>query len=343
MGLQLKDLVKPREIRFEDLNNRTVVFDTFNVLYQFLTTIRQPDGTPLKDSKGNVTSHISGLFNRISYLLQKNIRPAFVFDGEPPKLKKQERQRRADIKAQAKKEYEVARQQGDIGGMKKYASRTTVLTPNMVDEAKELIEAFGIPIIIAPSEGEAQAAFMVGRGDAYAVVSQDYDALMFGAPLLVRNLSVSRRKKRPGSPAYDTIKPEIISLSDTLNSLGITHDQLIILGILVGTDFNKGGIKGIGPKNALKLVKEHREDYVKIFEEVKWEEHYDFSWKEVYEIFKSLPTTQDYSLRWASPDISRISGIMERYEFSEERVRSQLEKLEKSQGSRAQKGLGDFF
>lgn len=345
MGLSLKGMIEGQEVTLDDLTNRVVVFDSFNILYQFLTTIRQSDGTPLKNADGVITSHLTGLFNRTVNILQKGIKPVFVFDGEAPDLKKKERERRTELKKQAQKEYEIAKQNQDIDGMKKYASRTTKLTPDMVNEAKKLLTLMGLPVIQAPSEGEAQAAHMVKKGDAYATVSQDFDTLMFASPRLVRNLSISGRRKRPGSPAYDVVKPEMIVLADNLNKIGIDGDQLIVLGILIGTDFNYGGIKGIGPAKALKLLKEHGTDYDKIFEIVKWKEHYsDLNWEDIYYALKNIPVTDDYSLEWKDLDYDGvIQFLVEDYGFSEERVKSQLDKLKKSAADKAQKGLGDFF
>lgn len=344
MGLQFKDLIKPSEISMDELGSKVLAIDSHNILYQFFTTIRQADGTPLKNSKGNVTSHLNGLFNRTVNLLQKKIKPVFVFDGTPPELKKKEIERRASQKEEAKRQYEKAKAEQDIDSMKKYASRTTRLTKEMIQEAKELIQLMGLPIVEAPSEGEAQAAHMTKKGDAYATVSQDFDALMFGSPRIIRNLSISGKRKRTGSPTYQTIKPEIISLGETLNALGIDNEKLMILGILIGTDLNYGGIKGIGPAKALKLIKKHGDDYEAIFKEARWEEHFDFSWEEVFSTLRKIPVTDDYILSWGLADNERIVEFLcKRYEFSEDRVKSQLEKLEKSTGSRHQKGLGDFF
>lgn len=344
MGLQLKDIIKPEEISMDDLSNKTLAIDSHNILYQFFSTIRQSDGTPLKDSSGNVTSHLNGLFHRTINMLQKNIKPVFVFDGQPPELKKKELERRASQKEKAQQKYEEAKAEEDVEAMKKYASRTSKITPEMVEEAKELIRYMGLPVVDAPSEGEAQAAYMAKEGHAYATVSQDFDALMFKSPRVIRNLSISGKRKKSGSPAYQQIKPEIISLSDTLNSLGIDNEKLMILGILIGTDLNHGGIKGIGPAKALKLIKKHGDDYENLFKEANWEEHFSVGWEEVFHTLKRIPVTDDYELSWTHPDTEKIIELLcNKHEFSEDRTRTQLQKLEKSTGSKQQRGLGDFF
>ncbi len=228
--------------------------------------------------------------------------------------------------------------------MQKYAARTSVLTPEMVEEARKLLDALGLPVTQAPSEGEAQAACMVNNGDAYAEVSQDFDCLLFGVKRLVRNLSISERKKLPGKMAYQAIKPEFIDLSENLKVWGIAQDQLIALGLLVGTDFNPDGIKGIGQKNALKLVKEYPQDFDALFKKVDWGKHFDFPWQEPFDLIKHMPVTTDYVLRWKEPDNDRVMEILcDEHDFSRERVTAVLEQLGKQKIKREQKGLGEFF
>ena len=293
MGVAITELLQPREIEFDELKNKVIAVDAFNILYQFLTTIRQADGTPLKNSKGQVTSHLTGLFTRTSNLMSRGIKLVFVFDGKPPEMKKEERLKRDLLKKEAQKKYDVAKQNQDVDEMKKYSQRTTKLTPEMADEAKKLLQLMGLPVIQAPSEGEAQAAYMVKKEDIYALVSQDIDALLFGSPLLIRNLTITARRKVAGKLSYAQAKPEIVSLSETLNTLGLEHDQLIALGMLVGTDYNVGGIKGLGPKKALKIVKEHGKDLDSLFKEVKWEDYFSFSWQSVFQFFKEVPVTDE--------------------------------------------------
>lgn len=202
----------------------------------------------------------------------------------------------------------------------------------------------GIPVIVAPSEGEAQAAHLVKKDKAYTVASQDSDSLLFGSPRLLRNLSLAGKRKMTNRVAFETIKPEIVSLSETLNSLGLDNDQLITLGMLVGTDFNDGGIKGIGPKNALKLVKRYSNDFDALFKEVRWDEYFDYPWTEVFYLFKKMPVKDDYSLEWAPVDKDRVYEILvDKHDFSEERINSTLDKIEKEKERKTQKGLGEFF
>ena len=344
MGIAFKDLLITKEVSIEDLKNKVLVVDSFNLLYQFITTIRSRDGSLLTDSKGNVTSHLVGLFSRTSKLLEKNLKLAFVFDGKPPKLKDAEREKRKELKLEAEKKYKEALKKKDMEEMKKYASRTSRLTSEMVEEAKKLIQAFGLPVIQAPSEGEAQAAYMVKKDKAFGVVSQDFDSLIHQAPKLIRNLSITGKRKLSSRLKYETVKPELISLSQNLNHLGIDQNQLIALAMLIGTDYNPGGIKGVGPKNALKLVKKHKSNFNNLFKETKWNDFFDFDWEEVYYIIKKIPTTDDYELKWGNINFEEIKKLLiDEHDFSHERVSNTLEKLSKKEEVKKQKGLGDFL
>ena len=344
MGTNLKDIIIKKEIDLDFLKDKKLVIDAHNVLYQFLTTIRQNDGSLLMDSQGRTTSHLTGLYSRTLKLMQKGIKVAFVFDGQPPELKKKERERRGDLKKEAEIKYKEAASQENIENMKKYAARTTRLTKEMIEESQQLITALGLPIIQAPSEGEAQAAYMVNKGDAFASVSQDYDSLLFGTKMLVRNLTVSEKRKLPNKLAYETIKPELLSITENLNHLGIDQEQLIVLGMLVGTDFNIGGIKGIGPKNALKLVKQYGKNFDELFKETKWNDYFDIKWQEVYNTIHDMPTTDNYELNWKEINTEKtIKLLCDEHDFSKERVESALSKLTKETEKNRQKSLGDWF
>jgi flap endonuclease-1 len=344
MGVQITEILPRKQIDYPALSGKTIAVDAHLALYQFITTIRQPDGTPLMDSTGNVTSHLMGIFTRSSNLMQKGIKLAYVFDGKPPELKRKTIEERKQGKIEAMKKYEHASELGDELLMHKYAGRTARLTKEMIEESKELLSGLGIPIIQAPSEGEAEASYIVKKGDAFAVGSQDADSLLFGAPLLIRNLNVSARRKIAGTLAYEQVFPEKIELSEVLSALSITQSQLIAMSMLVGTDFNPRGIKGIGPKNAIKLVKKHKEDFSGLFTEVKWNESFEMPWEDVFEVISKMPVSDDYSLECRQIEQDKIREILcEKHQFSRERVEKTLAELEKECGKKAQKGLSDFF
>jgi len=343
MGVQITELLPLREIGINELSGKVIAIDAPIFLYQFLTTIRQRDGTLLMDSGGNVTSHLSGIFFRSLKLIENNLRMVYVFDGKPPELKRKEQERRHEMKREAEQLYEKAVQEEDIDSMRKYASRATRLKREMIEEAKELIRILGIPTIDASSEAEAQAAHLVKKGDAYAVSSQDADALMFGTDRLVRNLSIFGKRKKPNKFSYETINPEMTVLEETLNTLGIDRNQLIALGMLVGTDYNPGGIKGIGPKNALKLVKKHGTNFEYLFRDVKWSSAFETDWKEIFELIKNMPVHDNYALKWRPINEKElINFLVDRHDFSEERILSSMEKISDKKEKLSQKSLSEF-
>ncbi len=241
MGVAITDLLVFHEKELDFFRDRVIAVDASMWIHQFLSSIRSVDGTPLKDEKGRVTSHLVGFLGRVPRLMNSGLRLCFVFDGKPPKLKTEERARRRAVKEEAKAKYEIAVQAGDLAEMRKYASRTSSITSEIVAESKEIISALGLPYVQAPSEAEAQCATMVSAGDAYAVATNDADALLFGAPRVIRNLSLVGKRKKTSKLAFETIKPQYGELKETLGSLGFDQKQLIALGMLVGTDYNYGG------------------------------------------------------------------------------------------------------
>jgi len=285
------------------------------------------------------------LFSRTTALMEEGLKLAFVFDGKAPEIKRRTWEKRAEVKKEASLKLKEAEEEGNVEEMRKFASRTAVLTKDMVQEAKNLLEALGLPVIQAPSEGEAQASYMVKKGHAYAAVSQDYDCLMFGCPLLVRNLSIAGKRRKTGTLAYQTVKPETIELKEFLQNLTLTLDQLIVLAILIGTDYNPGGIKGIGPKNALKLLKEFGTDFDALFVKVAWNTFYpDLSWKEVFNTIKDISTTDNYELKWKAINEDEVYRLLvKEHNFGEERVKNKLEALREVNKKLGQKGLGSFF
>ncbi|MGA2130524.1 MAG: flap endonuclease-1 [Candidatus Pacearchaeota archaeon] len=344
MGLNIKDIIPRKEIEISDLKDKLVFVDAFNMLYQFLSTIRQPDGTPLMDNKHRVTSHLSGIFYRNVNLLAEGIKMVYVFDGTPPDLKAGTHKIRAEVRELAKSRYEEAKQEEDVEGMKRYSSQFVKINDEMLRESKELLEAMGIGVVQAPGEGESEAAFLSRVKPSYGVVSQDYDSLLFGATKLIRNLGLARKRKTISG--WVEIKPELIELDRVLNLLEINLDQLICLGILVGTDYNPRGIPGIGQKRALELVKKYKQP-VLIFKSVEeqmmglpLEDRFD--WQEIFELFHK-PRTVNPDIKFHKVNEDEIKRILvNEHDFSEERVDKQLEKLHEIKEQKKQKALGDW-
>jgi flap endonuclease-1 len=323
VGIDLGELFNKERCTFQYFRDKVIVIDAHNVLHQFLSIIRQRDGTPLKDSQGRITSHLSGLIYRTANLIEARIRPVYVFDGKPHPLKEKVVDLRRRRRIKAEEEWKEALEKGDVETAMVKAQQTSRVTDEIIEQSKNLLDALGIPYIQAPSEGEAQASYMVKRGDAYAVGSQDFDCLLFGSPLLVRNLTSSGKRKLPGKKAYVKINPEIIRLETGLKSLGILQRQLIDIAILMGTDFNEG-IKGYGPMKSLKLIKKagNLENALATIGESIPET------KEIRKIFLEPKVLEDYSLEWRKPDNERVLRILcDEHQFTKERVESALEKF----------------
>ncbi len=326
MGVDLAAIIPEKSISLDNLSNKTLAVDAYNALYQFLAIIRQPDGTPLKDRRGRITSHLSGLLYRTTNLTEKGIKLAFVFDGKPPELKELEIRRRRFVKEEAIVRYERALKEGALEEARMYAQATSNLKDVMVEDAKKLLDALGIAWVQAPSEGEAQASFMASRGDVWAVASQDHDSLLFGAPRMVKNLAITGRRKLPRRDAYVEVEPKILELARVLEELSLTREQLVDVGLLIGTDFNPDGVKGIGPKTAVKLVREHGalEKIMASNPEVTFYPDLE----SIRKIFLQPNVAADYSLKWSKPDEEKVvSFLCGERDFSEQRVRKAVSRM----------------
>ena len=328
MGVKFKDIVSPEEISLKDLEGRTVAIDAYNTIYQFLSGIRQRDGSPLMDQNGNVTSHLSGILYRTASIVDKGIKPIYVFDGDRSEHKAKTLEQRRAIKEEAMEKWEEAKAAGNIEEARKFAIRTSRMSPYTLESSKKLLDYMGIPYVQAEGEGEAQGAYMVEQGDAWAVASQDYDCLLFGAPRIVRNLTLSGGLSNL----------EYLELEKVLNEIDLTREQLIDVALMVGTDFNEG-IHGIGAKTGLKLIRNNTlEDILvqKGITEVEVEPD------ELRDIFLKHDVNTDYEIKFKSAKRDKLVEFMcEEHGFSESRVLNVTEYLIKL--SSTQKSLEDWF
>lgn len=323
MGVKLRDIIEVEKINFKDLNSRTVAIDAYNTIYQFLSSIRQRDGTPLIDSEGNTTSHLSGILYRNSAIIDKGIKPIYVFDGKPSLYKEETVAQRRKVRDSSEKKWKAALKEGDEITARKFAIRSSKMSEYIIDSSKKLLTLMGIPYVDAFGEGEAQAAYMVKNGDAWAVASQDYDCLLFGSERIVRNLTMSN----------NVSNLEYLELKKVLKKLEITREELVDLSLLVGTDFNHG-VKGIGPKTALKIIRKNelKNAMKKIDEDV----------REIRNLFLKPKINTDYKIKWNKPDKEgMIEFLCEKHEFSKDRVTNVSEKLKKLNNT--QKTLEDWF
>jgi flap endonuclease-1 len=326
VGVLLTPIIVKQTLGLEALGGRTLALDGNGELYQFLALIRLPDGTPLRDSSGRITSHLSGLFYRTTRLIADYaVKLAFVFDGRPPALKAAELDRRRAIKRRYEAERDEAVRAGDLQTAYSKATMTSRLTGEMVREAMTLLSLLGIPTVQAPSEGEAQAARMAADGRVWASGSKDYDSLLFGTPRLLRFLTISGKEFLPSRQTFRPIVPEVIELAALLETWGITRTQLIDLGILVGTDFNTG-VKGIGPKKALKLVQQYGA-IESMPEEIRSAVGAVGDVDDVRRLYLEPDTTGDYDLTPGEPNFEGIVDFLCRErEFSIDRVTAALDR-----------------
>lgn len=341
MGVKIGDLVIKEKIEISDLSGKKVAIDAYNTIYQFLTTIRQKDGTPLMNSKGIITSHLSGLFHRSLKLLENDIKIVYVFDGKPPSFKEDTLAGRKEIKEEAKTKWEEALKAGNLEEAKKYAQMTSKLTKDMVEDAKELLDAMGIPHMQAFSEGEAQGAYMAKEGTVDFCASQDYDSLLFGAPNMIRNLTLSGRRKIPGRNAFVDITPEIVNLERTLDELKITREKLIWLSLMIGTDYNKG-VNGIGPKKGYKIVLES-ETLEDVYMKSNASEGIEL-WKSIEEYFLNPEVVKEKPKFNGKMNYDKVIEVMcTKNEFSLERTQGSLENFKKIEQKLNQPKLGKWF
>lgn len=334
MGIDLKPIITSSPIKLSDLSDKIIAVDAYNTIYQFLATIRGPTGESLMNNKGDITSHLSGLFYRNINFLSENIKLIYIFDGKPHQLKSKEIEKRKILKQEAVEKYQVALAEGRLEDARKYSQGTVILTGKIIEQSKKILELLGIPILQATSEGEAAASHLTRNGVVFACGSQDYDSLLFGAKKLIRNLTITGRRKIPNKNKYVSIEPEIIYQSLILESTKLTLEQLVDVGILIGTDFNPGGFPGIGPKTALKLIKENGrlEKINKIKQSLE-----NVPYQEIREIFLHPEDISIENIEFKEPDSNEITSFLcEKMDFSKERVEMSLDRLKKIRERRNQ-------
>jgi len=328
LGANLTPLVVKQRLELSDLGGRTLAVDANNELYQFLSLIRQGDGTPLSDGRGHVTSHLVGLMFRSTRLIHDySIKPVFIFDGKPPSLKAEEIAKRREAREKASREWREALEAGDYAKAFSKAVASSRLSKPLVDDAKRLLSLLGLPWVQAPGEAEAQAAYMTKRGIVWAANSRDYDSLLFGAPRLVRYVTISGSEFLPSKGYARPLEPELIDLEILLSHHGITREQLVDIAILIGTDFNRG-VSGVGPKTALKLIKEWGglDNAPREFAE-----RLPRDYGEVRRLFRSPEVTDDYELSYSRPDEDGLYRFLcQERGFSRDRVETVVRRLKDS-------------
>ncbi len=339
MGTPLGDLISTEKIDLAHLTGKTIAVDAHNILYQFLSSIRGPDGRPLMNTEGQVTSHLAGLLYRTSNLIEAGIKPVFVFDGPPHELKRATLDKRRKIRTAAKEEMERAIEAGDLDKARLMGARAVSLNKEMIVEAQEAMECLGLPVIKGAQEGEAQAAYLVQHKMAYAAATQDYDALLFNTPVVVRNMAVTGKRKLPYRNAYVNVEPEKVEIAKVLHELKINQHQLIWIGMLIGTDFNDK-IPLVGPKKAVKAV-QGKKSFEEVLKDLKKEVEYDI--QEVENLFLHPAVHEIHKLPEAKLDHEKaIDFYCTKHGFDHVRVSNALNKIEKKPEDEKQSTLGKW-
>ncbi|MFH0970306.1 MAG: flap endonuclease-1 [Candidatus Diapherotrites archaeon] len=339
MGTPIGDLVESEKIDLASLTNKTIAVDAHNILYQFLTSIRGPEGRPLMDAEGKITSHLAGLLYRTSSLIELGIKPIFVFDGLPHPLKKATLEKRHAIRTDAKEKMEKAIASGDFEKARMMGARAVSLNKEMIEEAKKAMEYLGLPFIEGAQEGEAQAAYLVQKKMAYAAGTQDYDALLFNTPIVIRNMAITGKRKLPYRNAYVNVEPEKVVLDSVLSELHITHKQLIWIAMLIGTDFNEK-IPLVGPKKALKAV-QGKKSFKEVVDGIN--QTVDYDWVEVEKLFTHPSVKEIKEIPFAQSNREKaIAFYCDTHGFDHVRVTNALNKIEKKPEDEKQSTLSKW-
>lgn len=331
----MSQLIKGRVVSLNSLAGKVIAVDALNAIYQFLAIIRLFDGSLLTSEEGRVTSHVMGLFYRTLNFLEHNISPVYVFDGKPPPLKRKTLEERAKVKERFQLEWLEALREGDFVKAFKKSVMTAKVDDAIVSDARKVLDLMSVPYVQAPSEGEAQAAYMVVKGDAWASASQDFDSLLFGSPRLVRNLTIAGKKYYPKKGIAVDLAPEMIESDAVLRKLKISHRQLVDLSILIGTDYNEG-VRGVGPKKALRLIRAYG-SAEKVLRALNAKLEADLN--SLRDAFLKAEVTDRYSIVWREPDYSELKDYLLSLNFSPERVSRGVERLRRAMEFRKQAGL----
>lgn len=326
-----------KENEIKNYFGRKVAVDASMCIYQFLIAVRQ-DGSQLTNEEGETTSHLMGMFYRTIRMVENGIKPVYVFDGKPPEMKSGELEKRKERRDEAQKALEKAEEQGDAENIEKFNRRLVKVTKQHNEECKQLLKLMGIPYVDAPCEAEAQCAALVKSGKVWATGTEDMDSLTFGSNVVLRHLTFSEARKMPIKEYH---------YSKILEELGLSQEEFIDLCILLGCDYCES-IRGIGPKRAIDLIKQHKsiEEIVKHLDSKKYTVPDDWMYREARELFKNPEVTQgeEVELKWTEPNEEELIDFMVRQKgFNEDRIRNGIKKLTKARSGSTQGRLDGFF
>ncbi|WP_420182494.1 flap endonuclease-1 [Haloarcula sp. KBTZ06] len=311
----LRSLAALSDVSFGDLGGSVVAVDAHNWLYRYLTTtVKFTSESKYTTGDGEEVANLIGVVQGLPKFFEHDLTPVFVFDGAVTDLKDDEVEKRREQREKYESELEAAREAGDSTRVAKLDSRTQRLTDTIVDTTRDLLELLDVPIVDAPAEGEGQASVMARRGDVDYVGTEDYDALLFGAPMTLRQITSKG-------------DPELMDFEATLEQHDLTWEQLVDAAILMGTDFNEG-ISGIGPKTAVKELHEHGDLYAVL--EAR-DEHIDHA-DRIRNLFLDPEVTDDYEIPDSiEPDVDAARAfVTEQWEVDADEVARGFERIDES-------------
>ncbi|OAY43897.1 flap endonuclease 1 isoform X2 [Manihot esculenta] len=328
-----------KEQKFESYFGRKIAIDASMSIYQFLIVVGRIGTEMLTNEAGEVTSHLQGMFTRTIRLLEAGIKPLYVFDGQPPDLKKQELAKRYSRRADATADLAQAVEAGNKEDIEKFSKRTVKVTKQHNEDCKRLLKLMGVPVVEAPSEAEAECAALCKSGKVYAVASEDMDSLTFGAPKFLRHLMDPSSRKIPVME---------FEVSKILEELNLSMDQFIDLCILSGCDYCDS-IRGIGGQTALKLIRQHGsiENILENINKERYQIPEDWPYQEARHLFKEpivLADEEEPELKWSSPDEEGlINFLVNENGFNSDRVTKAIEKIKAAKNKSSQGRLESFF
>lgn len=314
----LRSLSQIEEVDIEEIDDSVVAVDAYNWLYKYVTTtVRFTNDDEYTREDGVEVPNLHGGITGMKRFFNNDITPIFVFDGDYHEKKQVELTERRQARQSAKEDAEQARAEGNEIEAAKLESRSKSLSDEMIESTMDMLDALDLPYVVAPQSGESQAAYMVQESDTYDyVVSDDYDSLLFGSPVTVRNFTSSSRPF------------ERLRLDSTLDELELTLEQLIDVGLLCGTDYNEG-VSGYGPKSSVSAIREQGSLKSMIESgEIDMEKE---MYESIHEIFTSPEVTDDFPQDVESPlpDFDEARKVLiEKWELPESHVESTLDDIE---------------
>jgi len=301
------------------LSGKRVAVDASLIIYQQL--FNTPGRGLFKNSKGNVTNHITGVFYKIMNYISINVELIFIFDGKPPDNKYECIQRRKDKSMKAKELSEMATTQEEKD---KYDKASIRLTKFMVDEIKKLLTLMGVSYIHPDGEGEAYASELCRMGYVDYVLTEDMDAMAYGCPHMIRKCIDKSIKRK------DIVS--IISYDMLISDLGISHDAFLNFCILCGCDYCPI-IPKVGPVTALKLVRQYDniDDILENLNNMEIPDGYIDMFhnaKKNFLLFRDKIKLEDIEIVSSEENISELREfLMDEVEMNEKRVQNALKKF----------------